>query len=123
MKILIADDSKVSRHWAIQALPESLKKHAQILEANDGAQAVDSYKENSPDLVLMDITMPNKNGFEALEEILQINNKATVVMITADRQKITKERVLGIGAKGILNKPLDTEALRELLLALIKEEA
>lgn len=123
MKILIVDDSRLSRQWAVQALPEVLSKHAQLHEAEDGAEAVESFKNNNPDLVLMDITMPNKNGFEALEEILQINKNATVVMITADRQKITKERVLNLGAKGILHKPLETQALRELLLSLIKEDA
>jgi len=119
MKILIVDDSRVSRQWAIGALPEALSKHAQIIEASDGEEAIQSYKENSPDLVLMDITMPNKNGFEALEKILSIDKEASVIMITADRQKITKERVLNLGAKGVLNKPLDTQDLRDLLLALV----
>jgi CheY-like chemotaxis protein len=44
-------------------------------------------------------------------------------MITADRQKITKERITSLGAKGILHKPLETQALRDLLLSLIQEES
>ena len=123
MKILIVDDSRLSRQWAIQALPEALSRHAQILEADDGEKAIELYKEHNPALVLMDITMPNKNGFEALEDILKIDQEATVVMITADRQKITKERIFNLGAKGVLHKPLETQALRELLLELIQKEA
>jgi two-component system chemotaxis response regulator CheY len=78
MKILVVDDSKLSRQWAIQALPDMLTKHAKIFEADDGEKAIECYKKENPDLVLMDITMPNKNGFEALEEILAYDSKATV---------------------------------------------
>ncbi|MCK9257276.1 MAG: response regulator [Sulfurospirillaceae bacterium] len=121
MKILIVDDSRLSRQWAIQALPTTLFRQAEILEADNGEDAVKIYKENKPDLVLMDITMPKKNGFEALEEICKLDSNAFVVMVSADRQKLTKDRVLELGAKDILYKPIDQEILRDVLLAHIKK--
>ncbi|NLC27828.1 MAG: response regulator [Campylobacteraceae bacterium] len=121
MKILIVDDSRLSRQWATQALPEILLKHAQIIETDNGEDAVKLYGLERPIFVLMDITMPKKNGFEALEEILKIDPEAFVIMVSADRQKLTKERILALGAKEILYKPIQKELLRELLLSFLKK--
>ncbi|MBE0495247.1 MAG: response regulator [Campylobacterales bacterium] len=118
MKFLIVDDSRLSRNWSIQTLPEALRKRATIFEAEDGEAAVALYKEHRPDIVLLDITMPKKNGFEALEEIRAFDPKAIVIMISADRQKLTKERVLALGATEILYKPIETDKLRAVLLDL-----
>lgn len=123
MKILIVDDSKLSRKWSIQALPDYLFKHSKILEAKDGEEGVELFKSEKPDLVLMDITMPIKNGFEALEDILKIDPNAFVIMVSADRQKITKDKISNIGAKGIIHKPIDEEELRKLLLFFIQKES
>lgn len=120
MTFLIVDDSKLSRQWTIQALPEVFRKRATIIEAQDGEEAVALFKTHQPDLVLMDITMPKKNGFEALEEIRALDANATVVMISADRQKLSKERLLALGAREVFYKPIDKEALRALLLDLLQ---
>lgn len=122
MKFLIVDDSRLSRNWSIQTLPEALRKRARIVEAEDGEVAVALYKEHRPDIVLMDITMPKKNGFEALEEIRAFDPKAIVIMISADRQKLTKDRVMALGAKDILPKPIDAEKLRAILLEIASGE-
>ncbi|MBN2965341.1 response regulator [Sulfurospirillum sp. T05] len=118
MKFLVVDDSRLSRNWSIQTLPEALRKKATIFEAEDGEVAVALYKEHRPDIVLLDITMPKKNGFEALEEIRTFDPKAVVIMISADRQKLTRERVLGLGATEILYKPIEADKLRTILLSL-----
>ena len=70
-------------------------------------------------LFFLDITMPVVDGFEALERIRAINPEALVVMISADRQKSTKEKVLSLGASAIISKPVDEQEFRTTLLKLV----
>ena len=77
-KILIVDDAAFMRMMIKNIL---IKEGYEVVgEAENGAQAVEKYKELSPDLVTMDITMPEKDGISALKEIMKINKVAKVVM-------------------------------------------
>ena len=70
MKILVTDDSKMARKMVIKTLPEALDdKNYEILEAQNGQESVDLYKEHNPNIVFMDLTMPVMDGFEALKRI------------------------------------------------------
>ena len=71
------------------------------------------------DVVFLDITMPVIDGFGALAGIREVNPDALVVMISADRQKSTKEKVLSLGASAIISKPIDEEEFRATLLKLV----
>lgn len=117
---LVVDDSNISRKWFVNALPSGLKNKVDIIEASDGFEAIQKYQDSKPDMVFLDITMPKMNGFEALEKIMGIDDQAIVVMVSADRQKTTRQKVLSLGAKAIINKPIDEEELRTILLELIK---
>lgn len=114
IKILIVDDSISARMLLKNAFSDSLKKYAVFTEASDGLQAIKAFEEESPDIVFMDLTMPNMNGLEALTQIKKISPKATVVMVTADRQKETKKELLEAGATNVLNKPVDEDELRDI---------
>lgn len=116
---LIVDDSKISRKWLIEMIPKKILEHAVIIEGTNGQEAIDLYKEHHPDIVFLDITMPVVDGFEALEVIKNFNPEAIVVMISADRQKSTKEKVLALGASAIIAKPIDAEEFRTTLLNLV----
>ncbi len=116
---LVVDDSKISRKWLIEMIPKKILEHATIIEATNGQEAIDLYKAHQPDVVFLDITMPIVDGFEALAVIKTINPEAIVVMISADRQKNTKEKVLALGASAILSKPIDAEEFRSTLLNLV----
>jgi len=116
---LVVDDSKISRKWLIEMIPKKILEHAAIIEGTDGQEAIDLYKEHRPDIVFLDITMPVVDGFEALEAIKALNPEAIVVMISADRQKSTKEKVLALGASAIIAKPIDAEEFRTTLLNLV----
>jgi len=70
-------------------------------------------------VVFLDITMPIIDGVEALETIKNINPDALVVMVSADRQKSTKEKVLALGASALIAKPIDAEEFRTILLKLV----
>ncbi len=119
MIFLVVDDSKISRKWLIEMIPKKIVESAEIIEGCNGEEAIDLYKQHKPDIVFLDITMPGIDGFEALKHIREINSDALVVMVSADRQKATKEKVLSLGASAIISKPIDAEEFRTTLLKLV----
>jgi len=107
-KILVTDDS----HFIRNKLAKLLTKHGyEIVQARNGVEAVRIYREDKPDVVLMDITMPGKNGLEALSEIMQFDPRARVVMLTALDQKSVAVTAIVSGAKDFLAKPVRPEQL------------
>lgn len=111
MKILIADDSAFMRGIIKKILNEN--GVTDVIEAVDGQDAVNKYKEISPDAVFLDIMMPNKTGIEALKEIIAINSNAKVVMCTSvGQEKIVQEAVEG-GATDFVTKPFKPEDIKE----------
>ncbi|QEH07454.1 response regulator CcdB [Sulfurospirillum multivorans] len=119
MIFLIVDDSKISRRWLIEMIPKKILESAEIIEGCNGEEAIALYDQHRPDIVFLDITMPIIDGFEALERIRAINKDALVVMVSADRQKSTKEKVLSLGASALISKPIDEEEFRTTLLKLV----
>jgi len=119
MIFLVVDDSKISRKWLIEMIPKKIVENAEIIEGCNGEEAISLYKEHTPDVVFLDITMPVIDGFGALAGIREVNPDALVVMISADRQKSTKEKVLSLGASAIISKPIDEEEFRATLLKLV----
>jgi len=120
MSLLIVDDSKISRKLLIEAVPEIFKKNMNIIEASSGLSALEIYQQQKADIVFLDITMPEMDGFEVLAKLLEIDKKATVIMISADAQVSTKVKVLHLGAKNILMKPVNSDDLRKVLLELMQ---
>lgn len=115
MKILVTDDSKIARKLVIRTLKELLPQEDQIIEASNGLEAVENYKNETPDLVFLDLTMPVMDGFEALEKIININNNAKVIVISADIQKGSMEKVSSSGALGFIKKPVNINSMKEVL--------
>ena len=90
--------------------------------AADGVQAVERYKELYPnvDLVTMDITMPNLDGVSALEQIIEFDKDARVIMVSAlGKQDLVKKSLL-MGAKNYIVKPLDRKKVLERILMSLK---
>ena len=102
-KILLVDDAAFMR----KMLKETLSKngYTDISEAVDGADAVQKYGEISPDLVIMDITMPNMDGLEALKAIRGKDGNANVVMCSAMGQESMVMDAVRSGAKDFIVKP------------------
>ena len=113
LKILIVDDSKFTRNMVIRKLPSSMD--IEYKQAVDGAEAVELFQEYEPDLVLLDLTMPVMDGYEALNRMRAINPDALIVICTADIQPKAKERVLASGAHAILSKPISSEELEKVM--------
>jgi two-component system chemotaxis response regulator CheY len=103
-RIVIVDDS-VFLIKQLTAFMEVAMGYQVVGTGSDGNQAVELYRTHKPDLITLDITMPLKNGMEALTEILREFPEAKVMMISAIRgQEMT--RCIKIGAKAYMEKPL-----------------
>ena len=107
-KIMIADDSLFIRN----RLAKLLAEHGyEIVTVGDGVEAIDTYRSANPDVVLMDITMPRKDGLEALSEICKLDPQAKVIMLTALDQQSVAVKAMWVGAKDFLAKPVSIERL------------
>jgi CheY-like chemotaxis protein len=116
-KILIVEDNKVNMLLA-KALVKRLISDCVIYEAKDGNDAVSVYKKEMPDIILMDIQMPNKNGYEATLEIRQLkdSNEIPIIAITAGIMADDKEKCLEAGLNDYLSKPIIESDLEKMLL-------
>lgn len=112
-KILIVDDAAFMRMTLKNILSEN--GYLIIGEAANGREAVQMFKEKRPDLVTMDITMPEMNGIEALKQIRAIDPHAVVVMFTAMGQKAMVLESMKEGAKNFIVKPFKKEIVIETL--------
>ncbi|MFB4211136.1 response regulator [Shouchella sp. JSM 1781072] len=106
-QILIVDDAAFMR----MMLKDILEKNGYtvVAEANDGNEAFEKYKETSPDLVTMDITMPDKDGISALKEIKEYDPNAKVIMCSAMGQQAMVIDAIQAGAKDFIVKPFQAE--------------
>lgn len=108
-KILIVDDAAFMRMMIKDTL---VKNNAgDVEEACDGAEAVEKYAAIKPDLVIMDITMPNKDGIQALREIKASDPAANVVMCSAMGQEAMVVEAIKLGAKDFIVKPFKPERI------------
>ncbi len=109
-KIMIIDDSLVARMSLKSCIPKD--SGHEIKEGSDGSAAIALYQTFKPDLTFMDLTMPGMDGMAALAEIRRLDPTAKVIILTADIQTRTIERVMELGAFGLLKKPPVKEAVR-----------
>src|SRR5690606_23066911 len=114
-RILIVDDAAFMR----MMIKDILTKNGfeVVGEANDGLQAIDKYKELNPDLITMDITMPEMDGIAALKEIKKINPEAKVIMCSAMGQQAMVVDANQAGATDFIVKPFQADRV----IAAVKE--
>ena len=108
--VVIVDDSMLIRRELTRFLEAELG-FTVLATGSDGIEGVELYKKHKPDLVTMDITMPNMDGIEALKQILAFDPKAKVMIVSAikDNEKILQ--ALDVGAKCYIKKPLQLKQL------------
>ena len=106
-KILLVDDAAFMR----KVIKDTLSKsgYTDLYEAVDGADAVQKFEELQPDLVIMDITMPNMDGLEALKAIRGKHSDANVVMCSAMGQESMVIEAIRSGAKDFIVKPFKAD--------------
>ncbi len=106
--VLVVGDSRFQR----MMLSKVIKAQGhEVVEAADGNEAVSVYQETKPDLAFMDVTMPNKDGLQALEEIRGLDPGASVIMLTALDQDSVVVKAVALGAKDFLPKPVPPDRL------------
>jgi two-component system chemotaxis response regulator CheY len=105
-KILVVDDAEFLRLRISNMLTED---GHEVLESENGVQAVKMYQGETPDIVLMDITMPEMDGLTALKEIRSHDPKAKVVMLTALGQESIVLEAIKSGAKDFIVKPFERD--------------
>src|SRR5215472_13644091 len=108
-KILIVDDERLVR-WSLRQKCEEWGYH--VVEAVSGDPGLRLAQTESPDLVLLDVRMPDINGIQVLEQIKKAQDAPPVIMITADPQLDDVKNALKLGAYDFIGKPLDFEELR-----------
>ena len=102
--VLIADDSLFMRKYMADLLQRE-NRYQVIAEASDGIRAVEQYYLYTPDIVLMDITMPIMDGRMALKEIIRINPRANVVMVSSLATRFHIQECLQLGGRDFVIKP------------------
>jgi len=110
-KVLIVDDAAFMRMMVRDILTKN--GYEVVGEAGDGAQAVEKYRELKPDLVTMDITMPEMDGIQALKEIKKIDPNARVIMCSAMGQQAMVIDAIQAGAKDFIVKPFQADRVIE----------
>jgi len=109
--ILIVDDATFMRMMIKDVLVKNGFKIAG--EAENGAKAIDKFKELNPDLVIMDITMPEVDGIQAVKEIKKIDPSAKIIMCSAMGQQAMVIEAIQAGAKDFIVKPFQAERIIE----------
>jgi two-component system chemotaxis response regulator CheY len=110
-RVLIVDDAAFMR----MMIKDILGKNGYEIagEAGDGTQAIEKYRELQPDLVTMDITMPEKDGIQALKDILAADSQAKIIMCSAMGQQTMVIEAIQAGAKDFVVKPFQADRVLE----------
>lgn len=109
-EVLIADDSEFMRNLLREILEED---HTIVGEVENGVETVEVYKEETPDLVMMDIVMPIRDGIEATDDIKSSNPDANVIMCTSVGQEEKMKEAVRAGADGYITKPFQKPSVME----------
>ena len=107
-KVLVVDDNQFMRKRISKVLVD---QGYEVVEAEDGDEAIEVYQSSKPDATLMDVVMPSKDGIEALTGIRQADPAAIVIMLTALNQQETVVKAIQLGAKDFLTKPVVPDQL------------
>jgi len=120
MKLLIVDDSALIRSRIARIMDDPRIGDIQLLGmARNGVEAISLCAQHLPDLVTMDITMPEMNGVECTEKMIEIHPDCNILVISALSDKATALKALKKGARGFLYKPFSDEELIAAFLELI----
>ena len=115
-KILVVDDAEFLRVRLNKILDT---EGYEVFQAENGARAVATYKEKHPDVVLMDITMPEMDGLAALKEIVSFDPHAKVVMLTALGQESVVLEAVKSGARDFVVKPFEHDRVMKAISKLL----
>lgn len=111
--LLICDDSAMARKQVVKALPAEWD--VDITLATNGVEALDAIRQGRGEVVLLDLTMPEIDGYDVLERVRSEGLKAAIIVISADIQPEARDRVMKFGALDFIKKPVDHHRLHDAL--------
>ncbi len=111
--LLICDDSNMARKQVLRSLPEGWD--VEVTFAENGVQGLAAIRAGKGEMVFLDLTMPEMDGYQVLEHVRAEDLHAMVIVISADIQPEARDRVLKLGAIDFIRKPVSTEKLAETL--------
>ncbi len=116
---MIVDDSKAIRNLLKDMLLAG--KHEVVAEAVDGIDAIEKFSTIKPDVLLLDVAMPNKDGLTTLKEIKKTNLNAKVIMVTVREEMDIIQDCVAAGALAYIIKPFDTEEVLKSISFVLEE--
>ena len=119
MKMLSVDDSTVMQRKIQRSI--TLEQVSDFFTASNGVEAVEVFKREMPELVTMDLTMPEMDGVECVQHLVAIKPDVLILVISSLSDKATTIQAMKNGAKGFLTKPFDDEQINAALEELIEE--
>lgn len=114
IKLLICDDSNMARKQVARSLPDHWD--VDVSFATNGFEAIDAIKEGKGDVLLLDLNMPEMDGYEVLQAIVTQDLNTLTIVISGDIQPTAHERVTSLGALDFIKKPVSKDKLTEILL-------
>ncbi len=113
VSVLVVDDSPIARKMLIRSLPGTWD--IEIAQAGNGLEALAAYRAGRVDLMFLDLTMPEMDGYEVLETLRREDLNCLVIVVSADIQPRAQERVLEMGAIAFIRKPVDADKVETVL--------
>lgn len=124
MRFMVVDDSRVIRNQIEHTLGG---KFEIVGSAKDGVDAIAEFSKLKPEVVTMDLTMPNMDGITTIKAMMEIDPQVRILVVSALNDKLTALRALRLGAYGFLTKPFTTydliDAVEELISDMVDDHA
>ena len=111
--LLICDDSAMARKQVKRSLPDHWE--VDITFATNGVEGVDAIRGGKGEMVFLDLTMPELDGYGVLKSVQDEGHKSIIIVISADIQPEARERVMNLGALDFIKKPVDSKKLQDVL--------
>ena len=118
-RLLICDDSSFSRKSIKKSLPEEMD--LEVDEVGLGEEAIALCSEGKVDLLFLDLNMPGMDGFQVLEQLRDQGFSSPIIVITANIQSAPSKRAKDLGARAVLQKPINQQKVSQLMSYLAKE--
>ncbi len=118
--VMIIDDSDAIRMVLKDILV--IGQHNLVAELPSGINALDGYIKSKPDIVLLDMAMPKKDGLAVLKEIMAYNPKAKVIMISASDNQETVKGCINAGASAYILKPFNFQEVLDVIVRVVKSQ-
>jgi two-component system chemotaxis response regulator CheY len=118
MKLMIVDDSNIMRRRIERS--QQFEELELVGTAANGLEAIELFRKMDPDVVTMDLTMPQMDGIECIENIVKLKPAVRILVISALADKATAVEAMEKGANGFLNKPFTDRQLNEAIAELIR---